>query len=60
MYIDFTPEHHALRKEIRQYYRELFTPELRRAWDEECEQTGGPIFREIVGRMGRDGWLGIG
>jgi len=60
MYIDFTPEHHALRKEIRQYYRDLFTPELRRAWDEECEQTGGPVFREIVGRMGRDGWLGIG
>jgi alkylation response protein AidB-like acyl-CoA dehydrogenase len=60
MYIDFTPEHHALRKEIRQYYRELFTPELRRAWDEEHEQTGGPVFREIVGRLGRDGWLGIG
>jgi alkylation response protein AidB-like acyl-CoA dehydrogenase len=60
MYIDFSPEHHALRKEIRQYYRELFTPELRRAWDEEQEQTGGPVFREIVGHMGRDGWLGIG
>jgi alkylation response protein AidB-like acyl-CoA dehydrogenase len=21
---------------------------------------GGPVFREIVGRMGKDGWLGIG
>ena len=60
MHIEFTPEQKALRQQIRDYYRELFTPELRRAWDEECEQTGGPVFREIVGRMGRDGWLGIG
>ncbi len=21
---------------------------------------GGPAFKEIVGRMGRDGWLGLG
>jgi alkylation response protein AidB-like acyl-CoA dehydrogenase len=55
-----TPPHSSPPTEIRQYYRELFTPELRRAWDEEHEQTGGPVFREIVGRLGRDGWLGIG
>jgi hypothetical protein len=60
MHIDFTPEHQALRKEIRGYYRELFTPELRAAFDAEFEEMGGPVFREIVGRMGEDGWLGIG
>jgi len=60
MYIDFTPEHRALRKEIRDYYRDLFTPELRAAFDAEHEEMGGPVFREIVGRMGEDGWLGIG
>jgi alkylation response protein AidB-like acyl-CoA dehydrogenase len=60
MQIDFTPEHRALRKEIRDYYRQLFTPELRKAFDEEFEEMGGPVFREIVGRLGRDGWLGIG
>jgi len=60
MHIEFTPEQKALRQEIHQYYRELFTPELRRAFDEEHEQAGGPVFREIVGRLGRDGWLGIG
>ncbi len=60
MHIDFTPEQTALRKEIRDYYRELFTPELRAAFDAEHEEMGGPVFREIVGRMGRDGWLGIG
>jgi len=60
MHIDFTPEHRALRKQIRNYYRELFTPELRAAFEAEHEEMGGPVFREIVGRMGKDGWLGIG
>ncbi len=60
MHIDFTPEQKALRLEIRGYYRDLFTPELRRAFDEEREQMGGPIYRELMGKMGKDGWLGIG
>ena len=60
MHLDFTAEQSALRKELRDYYRDLFTPELRAAFDAEHEEMGGPVFREIVGRMGRDGWLGIG
>jgi len=60
MYIDFTAEHEQLRKEIREYYRQLFTPELRARLDAEFEEMGGPVFREVVGRMGEDGWLGIG
>ena len=60
MHIDFTPEQALLRQQIRDYYRELFTPELRAAFDAEHEEMGGPVFREIVGQMGRDGWLGIG
>jgi alkylation response protein AidB-like acyl-CoA dehydrogenase len=60
MYIDFTPEQKKLRNEVRAYYRDLFTPELRAAFDAEREEMGGPVFRELVGQMGRDGWLGIG
>ncbi len=60
MFLDYTPEQQALRKEIRNYYQGLFTPELRRAFDVEYELMGGPVFREIVGRLGRDGWLTIG
>ncbi len=60
MHVDFTPEQKKLRQEIRDYYRELFTPELRAAFDAELEQMGGPVFRELVRRMGKDGWLGIG
>jgi alkylation response protein AidB-like acyl-CoA dehydrogenase len=60
MYLDFTPEQQALRREIRDYYRQLFTPEVRAAFDEEREEMGGPVFRQLVGRMGADGWLGVG
>jgi alkylation response protein AidB-like acyl-CoA dehydrogenase len=60
MYLDFTPEQKALRAEVRRYYQDLFTPELRRALDDQWDQLGGPAFREVMGRMGRDGWLGIG
>src|SRR5215831_13881141 len=62
MRIDFTPEQEDLRREIREYYRELFTPELRAAFDLELELElmGGPVFREIVARIGKDGWLGPG
>jgi len=60
MHLDFTPEQERLRQEIRRYYAGLFTPELRAAFDAEHEEMGGPVFREIVGRMGKDGWLGIG
>ena len=60
MHLDFSPEQQALREEIRAWYRDLFTPELRAAFDAEHEEMGGPVFRRIVERMGRDGWLGIG
>ena len=46
MYIDFTPEQKKLRNEVRAYYRDLFTPELRAAFDAEREEMGGPVFRE--------------
>ena len=60
MDLDFSPEQQALREQIRNYYRDLLTPELRQALDEEREQMGGPVYRHIVGRMGAAGWLGIG
>lgn len=60
MYLDFTPEQQALRQNIRNYFKELFTPELRAALDAEWDECGGPVFRQVVGRMGADGWLGVG
>ena len=60
MHLDFTPEQRALRQQIRDYYRTLFTPELRTALDAELQDCGGPVYRQVVRRMGADGWLGIG
>ena len=60
MYLDFTPEQQALRREIRDYFRALFTPDLRAAFDAEIHECGGPVYREVVARVGADGWFGIG
>jgi alkylation response protein AidB-like acyl-CoA dehydrogenase len=60
MHLDFTPEQQSLRQEVRRYWQELFTPEMRARFDAEHEEMGGPVFREIVRRMGEDGWLAIG
>ncbi|TFH20046.1 MAG: acyl-CoA dehydrogenase [Myxococcales bacterium] len=60
MHLEFTPEQRALRQEIRSYYEDLFTPELRAAHEAEREDMGGPVLRQIVGQLGRDGWLTVG
>ena len=60
MYLDFTAAQKTLRQEIRDYYRALFTPALRRAYDAERLQMGGPVFRQIVAQLGADRWLGLG
>jgi 3-oxocholest-4-en-26-oyl-CoA dehydrogenase alpha subunit len=58
MYLEETPEQLALREELRAYFAELLTEDVRRALDTESE--GGEAFRSFVRRMGKDGWLGIG
>jgi alkylation response protein AidB-like acyl-CoA dehydrogenase len=58
MYIGYDPEQEKLRAELRAYYDRLLTPEIR-----EGIYRGrgvGPVVREVVRRMGGDGWLGIG
>ncbi len=58
MDIGYTPEHDALRRELRAYYDRLLTPEI---VAEIARSEGvGPVVREVVRQMGADGWLGIG
>jgi hypothetical protein len=57
MYIDYTPQQKALRDELRAYFAELMTPELRAGLR---GMEGGPVYRETVLQMGKDGWLGVG
>ncbi len=58
MEIGFTEEQLALRRELRDYYAALLTPEV----EEELAQSHGigPAVRRVVKQMASDGWLGIG
>ena len=47
-----------LRAELRRYYQELLTDEVRAGLVEDGE--GGDAWREVVRQIGKDGWLGIG
>ena len=58
MHLEETPEQLELRRELRSYFAQLLTPEVRKALDNESE--GGATFRKLVRQMGHDGWLGIG
>jgi len=58
MRFDLTKEQQQLKQEIRTYLETHITSELL----EELKHTpdGGPIWREYIKQMGKDGWLGIG
>src|ERR1700730_551425 len=58
MFLEQSPEQLALRQELRAYYAELLTDEVRQGIGEVGE--GGDLWRQVVGRIGKDGWLGIG
>ncbi|MEV0809908.1 acyl-CoA dehydrogenase family protein [Micromonospora sp. NPDC050200] len=58
MFLDYTPQQQQLRRELRAYFEKLLTPEVREAIGGTNEDR--PAYREVVGQMGRDGWLGLG
>ena len=57
MYVDLTPEQHALRHTVRDYFQTLMSPELR---DQLRGKEGGELYRDTIRQMGRDGWLAVG
>jgi alkylation response protein AidB-like acyl-CoA dehydrogenase len=57
MFLDFTDSQRALQAELRSYFATLISPTER---EEMLTQRHGLIYREVVRRMGRDGWLGVG
>jgi len=58
MFLEYTDEQRALRKELREYFAGLLTPEVRAGIGHPGE--GNALARTIVRRMGADGWLGLG
>jgi 3-oxocholest-4-en-26-oyl-CoA dehydrogenase alpha subunit len=59
MFLEETPEQVKLRDELRRYYAELLTPDVKAALAGGGGE-GGHVWRDTVARMGKDGWLGIG
>ncbi len=57
MFIDLTPDQLALRDQLRGYFAGLMSPAERAAL---LTERHGTIYRDVVRRMGRDGWLGVG
>jgi 3-oxocholest-4-en-26-oyl-CoA dehydrogenase alpha subunit len=58
MNLEESPEQQQLRAELRAYYAEVMTDEIRAGLAESDE--GGETFHQVVRRVGKDGWLGIG
>jgi 3-oxocholest-4-en-26-oyl-CoA dehydrogenase alpha subunit len=58
MKLAYSPEHEALRQELRAYYKKLLTPEI--LAEVRRSEGVGPTVRKVVRQMGADGWLGIG
>jgi 3-oxo-4-pregnene-20-carboxyl-CoA dehydrogenase beta subunit len=57
MFLDLTAGQAALRDELRAYFATLISPDERAAM---LTERHGASYREVVRRMGRDGWLGLG
>jgi alkylation response protein AidB-like acyl-CoA dehydrogenase len=57
MFIDLTDEQRALRDELRAYFAGLVSPAERAAM---TTDRHGTAYREVVRRLGRAGWLGVG
>jgi 3-oxocholest-4-en-26-oyl-CoA dehydrogenase alpha subunit len=57
VFIAYTPEQERLRGELREYFAGLMTPERRAALASGGDYGDGGTYREVVRRMGTDGWL---
>ena len=57
MFIALTEEQQALQDELREYFANVLTPD---EVDELLVNRHGKTYRELVKRMGADGWLGVG
>ncbi len=57
MFLDLTDAQRGLQSELRAYFATLLEPDERELL---LTQRHGAVYRDVVRRMGRDGWLGVG
>ncbi|WP_435768606.1 acyl-CoA dehydrogenase family protein [Nocardioides sp. SYSU DS0651] len=61
MHIDLEPQQIALREELRAYFAELVTPEVRAGLASATGEFGeAGVYKDVIRQIGKDGWLGIG
>ncbi|WP_436491929.1 acyl-CoA dehydrogenase family protein [Actinokineospora sp. HUAS TT18] len=59
MRIAYTAAQERLRAELRAYFADLMTPDVREALTG-GEYGSGEVYKQVVRRMGADGWLAMG
>lgn len=57
MYLELTDEQAALQQTLREYFATVVSPDEAEAM---LVTRHGDVYRDVVKRMGRDGWLGVG
>jgi alkylation response protein AidB-like acyl-CoA dehydrogenase len=57
VFIELTDDQQALQSELREYFASLVTPQEASSM---LTERHGAVYRDVVKRMGRDGWLGVG
>lgn len=61
MQIALTPDQERLREELREYFAALVTPEVKAGLSAATGEFGDTdIYKDVIRRLGSDGWLGIG
>ncbi len=61
MHLALSDAHEQLRSELRAYFNELVTPEVRAALAVSTGEFGDTeTYKALIRRLGADGWLGIG
>ena len=61
MRIALTDEQEQLRSELRGYFAELVTPEVRAGLASATGEFGeASVYKDVIRQIGHDGWLGIG
>jgi 3-oxocholest-4-en-26-oyl-CoA dehydrogenase alpha subunit len=61
MHIALSDKHERLRSELRSYFAELVTPELKQALAATTGEFGDTdAYKGLIRQLGADGWLGIG
>jgi alkylation response protein AidB-like acyl-CoA dehydrogenase len=61
MHVALTPAQERLREELRAYFADLVTPEVRAGLAAASGEFGdADVYQQVIRRLGADGWLGIG